>query len=137
MRRALLLTCVAASPVIAIALWSIGKTVMEISNPCITWGYPKGEPMYLHVGPHDPCRERGGRTGSKTDAALLAGLVPGGVLAAALLAIAGAAFARRRLMFAGGIVMLVETLFVFTIAPLTLIAGLSFIFLARRVPSPR
>jgi hypothetical protein len=36
-------------------------------------------------------------------------------------------------MQAGGIVMLLETLVIFTIAPLTFIAGLSFIFLAGRV----
>ena len=134
---ALVLTSVVASPVIAITLWSIGKTAIDLANPCITWGHPAGEPVYMHVGPHDLCREPGVNSLTRAHAALLAAFVPGGVLAAALLGIAGAAAARRRLMLAGGIVMLLETLVVFTIAPLTLIAGLSFIFLApkRALPS--
>jgi hypothetical protein len=132
----LLLTSVVASPLIAITLWSIGKTVKDLSNPCITWGYPEGEPVYMHVGPHDPCRQGGGNSLTRADAVLLATFAPGGVLAAALLGIAGAASRRRRLMLAGGIVLLLETMVVFTIAPLTLIAGLSFIFLAPKRTFP-
>src|SRR6266700_4972725 len=98
---ALMLTGIAASPVMAIALWSLGRTMMELSNPCITWGHPQGEPMSMHVGPHDPCRGRGTNTLTKPQAALLAAFVPGGLLAAALLAIAGAASSRPRLMYIG------------------------------------
>jgi hypothetical protein len=130
----LLLTIVVASPVAAIALWSIGKTVKELSDPCVTWG--QSTPYHAMIGPHDPCRQRGGHSLTRVNAALLAAFVPGGVLAAASLGIAGAASRRRRLMLAGGIVMLLETLVVFTIAPLTLIAGLSFIFLAPKRAFP-
>ena len=128
---ALLLTTVVASPLIAITLWSIGRTVRELSNPCIAWGQSGG----LRVGPHDPCREKGSNPGSKAGAALLAALVPGGVLTAAILAVVGAASSRPRLMLVAAAAMLLETLVVFTIAPLTLIAGLSFLFLARWVPA--
>ena len=120
----------------AIALWSLGKTMRELSNPCITWGYPEGKPVYMHVGPHDPCREPGINTQTRPQAALLAVFAPGGLLAAALLAIAGAASARPRLVCIGSVVMLMETLVAFSIWPLTLIAGFSFLFLAQRVPSP-
>jgi hypothetical protein len=60
-------------------------------------------------------------------------LVPGGVLVGAALGIIGVAVSRRRLVFAGAFLMLAETLVVGTIAPLTLIAGLGSLFLARRV----
>jgi hypothetical protein len=52
-----------------------------------------------------------------------------------MLAIAGAAVSRRRVMIAAGIGMLIETLVVFTIAPLTLLVGLTFLLLARRIPA--
>jgi hypothetical protein len=55
------------------------------------------------------------------------------MLAASLLAVAGAAFSRRRLVMAGSIGMLAYTAVVFTIAPLTLAAGLILLFLAQRV----
>jgi hypothetical protein len=40
---------------------------------------------------------------------------------------------RRRMMLAAAIGMLAETLVVFTIAPLTLIVGVSFLLLAKRL----
>ena len=59
-------------------------------------------------------------------------LIPGGVLAAALLAVAGAAQQRRRMLLAAGVWMYLETLVVFTIAPLTLIAATAFLVAANR-----
>jgi len=61
-------------------------------------------------------------------------LIPGGVLLSAVLGIIGVVFSHRRLILAGAFLMLAETLVVFTIAPLTLIAGLGSLFLARLVP---
>lgn len=71
---------------------------------------------------------------SKLRAATVCALIPGGVLLSAVLGMIGLAVSRRRLILAGSFLMLAETLVVFTIAPLTLIAGLAFFFLARRVP---
>jgi hypothetical protein len=50
-----------------------------------------------------------------------------------MLAVAGAALSRRRLVIAAGIGMLTETLVVFTIAPLTLVVGVSFLLLSKRL----
>jgi hypothetical protein len=66
---------------------------------------------------------------------MLLATVPGGLLAAAMLAVAGAACSRPRLMLVGAIAMLLGTPVVFSIWPLTLIAGLSILFLARWVPA--
>jgi hypothetical protein len=71
---------------------------------------------------------------SKRRAATVCALIPGGVLLSAVLGMIGLAVSRRRLILAGACLMLAETLVVFTIAPLTLIAGLGFLFLAQRVP---
>jgi hypothetical protein len=55
------------------------------------------------------------------------------VLSAAILAVAGAALLRRRWMIAAGVGVLLETIVVFTIAPRTLVAGVSFLLPANRV----
>jgi hypothetical protein len=72
-------------------------------------------------------------TESKVRAAIIAAIVPGGLLAATMLAVAGAALSRRRVMIAAGIGMLTETLVVFTVAPLTLVAGVTFLLLTKRI----
>ena len=128
-----LLVFLAAAPVAGVALWSISRTVMQLSDPCAKWGHPPDQSLYIHIGPHDPCRERSVHSESKARAAIVAAIVPGGLLAAAMLAVTGAALSRRRMMLAAAIGMLAETLVVFTIAPLTLIVGVSFLLLAKRL----
>jgi hypothetical protein len=129
----LFLVFLAAAPVAGIAVWSISRTVIQLSDPCAKWGHPAGEPVHIHVGPNDPCRAPSVNSESKARAAIVAAIVPGGVLVAAILAVAGAALSRRRMMLAAGVGMLAETLVVFTIAPLTLIVGVSFLLLSRRL----
>jgi hypothetical protein len=70
---------------------------------------------------------------SKARAAMVAAEVPGGLMAAAMLAVAGAALSRRRMMLAAAIGMSAETLVVFSIAPPTLVVGLGFLLLAKHV----
>ena len=129
----LLLVFLLAAPVAGIALWSISRTAFELGDPCAQWDQPSGQPVYAHIGPRDTCRQHSIHSESRTQAALRAAAVPGGLLLAAMLALAGTALSRRWMMFAAGSAMLVETLVVFTIAPLTLIVGLGFLLLAGRV----
>ena len=129
----ILLVCSLAAPVAGIALWSIGHTAGDLLDPCATWGYPPDQPLSARVGPHDTCRARAAHVESKARATLQAAVVPGGILIASLLAVTGVFRARRRMMIAAGIGMLAETLLVFTIAPLTLIAGAGFLLIATRV----
>jgi hypothetical protein len=131
----MLLVFVAAAPIAGIALWSLDRTVQELADPCATWDYPPGQPASNQVGPHDACRSLSAHMESKGRAVLRAALVPGGLLVAAILAIAGAAASRRRVVIAAGVWMLLETLVVLTIAPLTLLAGASLIWLSRRLPA--
>ena len=129
----LLLVFAAAAPVAAIATWSISQAVIELSDPCASWDYPPEQPVHVQIGPHDACRARSAHTESKARAAIRAAIVPGGLLLAAMLAVAGAALSRRRVVIAAGIVMLAETLVVFSIAPLTLVVGVSFLLLSKRI----
>ena len=116
-------------PLAAISVWSIGQTVARLNDPCARW-----ETAQASIGPNDPCAAVSFH-GSKRRQLVFA-LIPAALLAASLLAIAGAAFSRRRLVMAGAIGMLALTAVVFTIAPLTLVAGLILLHLARRV-APR
>jgi hypothetical protein len=131
-----LLSVATVSPIAAISVWSLNRTVTQLNDPCARWeSRPAGEegPLTASIGPNDVCRSVSVHGGSKGRAVALAALVPGGLLAASLLAVAGAAWSRRRVVLAGAIVMFAETVVVFTIAPLTLAAGVALLFLARRV----
>jgi hypothetical protein len=136
MRRAKLITLLiaiaAAAPVAAVATWSIRRTLKQFSDPCATWGQTQ---FTATIRRDDPCRAATVHGQSKTNAAITAALVPGGLLIFAAMAVAGAALSRRRIVLVAAIGMLAETLVVFTMAPLTLIAGLTFLFLAKRKQS--
>ena len=88
--------------------------------------------MSASIGPNDVCRSVKVNGESKLGAVTRAALVPGVVLLSTLLATIGVALARRWLIFVGAVLMLVETPVVFTIAPLTLITGLLYLFFASR-----
>jgi hypothetical protein len=69
---------------------------------------------------------------SKLRAITVSALVPGGVLLSTLLATIGVAVARRWFVFVAAVLMLAETPLTFSIAPLTLITGLLYLFFAIR-----
>ena len=140
-----LLTAVLTISVMGIAVWSIHRTIADLSDPCVTWAsVPPGNSgqFTVSIPPNDPCRSRSGHGETRQHAVIVAAFVPGGLLLAATLAIGGALLSRRRVMIAGAIGMLAETIVVGTLAPLTLVAGLGVLYLARRAqrgpvaPSP-
>ena len=86
------------------------------------------------IGPNDVCRGVAIHSGSKGRTAIVAALVPGGMLTPGFLAVVGAVLSRRRIVLAGAFCMFAETIpTLFSIAPLTLVVGLMLLFLARRV----
>ncbi len=129
-----LLAIALSAPPAGVAIWSIDRTVSQMSDPCAHWDGSGSHSLSAYLRPGDPCKAITVRGESRLRAATVCALVPGGVLLAAVLGIIGVAVSRRRLIFAGAFLMLAETLVVGTIAPLTLIAGLSSLFLARRAP---
>lgn len=135
-RNAVLLAVIFSTPPAAVAVWSIGSTLSQLSNPCARWDGGEGPARNwsASLGPNDPCRSLTRHGESKLRAVTICALVPGGVLLSAVLGVIGAAVSRRPLILAGALLMLAETFVVFTIAPLTLIAGLAFVYLAHRAP---
>ena len=130
----LLLAILTSAPVAAIAVWSLGRTVTVLSqtDPCVQW-QAAGE-VTATLPPGGPCRSLTVHGQSKTRAAITAILVPGGVLAAAVLAVSGIAASRRKLAIPGSGLMLAETAVAMTLFPLTLSTGVILLLLARRVP---
>jgi hypothetical protein len=118
----------------AVAIWSISGTLSQMSNPCVHWDGGGGHEFSASLGPKDPCKSLTVNGESKLRAVTICAVVPGGVLLSAVLGMIGVAVSRRPLILAGACLMLAETFVVFTIAPLTLIAGLAFLFLAQRAP---
>ena len=133
-RTALLLAIAFSGPPAGVAIWSIGHTVRQMSDPCVRWNGGGSRSLSATIRPGDPCVSIKAVGESRLRAAITCALIPGGVLLGAALGIAGVAAARRRLILAGAFLMLAETLLAFTIAPLTLIAGIGSLFLARRAP---
>jgi hypothetical protein len=127
-----LLALAFSGPPAGVAIWSIGSTVSQMSDPCVRWDDSGSHQLSATIRPGDPCASITEVGESRLRAATICALIPGGVLLGATLGIIGVAVSRRRLIFAGAFLMLAETLVVFTIAPLTLIAGLGSLFLARR-----
>ena len=137
MRRAsaiLILAVIVSAPTAAIAVWSIAHTVSDIFDPSVRW-----EPVTsthgsfsgsVSAGQNQTVKVNGE---SKVRAITVSILVPGVVLLSTLLAITGVAGARRWLIVVAGILMLAETAVIFTIAPLTLVTGLLYLFFAIRV----
>lgn len=128
-----LLAVAVSAPVAAVTAWSVTHTVSQLFDPCVRWddsGSTQGSGAGL--GPHDPCRSVTVNGESKLRAIMMSAMIPGIVLASAVLATIGVAVQRRRLIVAGSILMLCETAAVFTIAPLTLVTGLLYLLFARR-----
>jgi hypothetical protein len=133
-RASLLLVVAAALPAAGVAVWSLQRTARDVADPCTRWEVPQGS--VVRLAPDDPCRHVSVQGWSRTQAETVAALVPGGVLVATVLAVAGAALRRKPLLFAGGFLMVLETFAVFTIAPLTLLAGVTFLLVAARQAQP-
>jgi hypothetical protein len=130
-----LLAVALSAPPAGVAIWSIGSTVSQMMpDPCAHWDGSESHALSASLRPGDPCRSITGHGESRLRAATVCALGPGGVLVGAMLGIIGVAVSRRPLIFAGAFLMLAETLVVGTIAPLTLIAGLGSLVLARRAP---
>jgi hypothetical protein len=129
------LAVLAASPILAIASWSFRHTATQLADGCATWGQPSGETgaISVSIGPDDPCKVKSVHSESKAELVIRTAAVPGTLFAFTLLAVAGAALWRRRLILVGAAGILAETLVVFTIAPLTVVVGAGFLLLARRV----
>jgi hypothetical protein len=121
-----------ALPVGAFAIGVITVNVIDQLNPCVTWA-----PNSTYSGSsRDSCREHVIRGDSRIQAATTMVVLPGVILAAAVLGIWAAACSRRRMMFIAACLMLFETIALLIdpwLAPLALLAGAGFINLGYRI----
>jgi hypothetical protein len=127
----LILAVIVSAPVAAIAVWSITHTVSQMFDPCVRWepgASSRSGSMSASIGPNDVCRSVTMNGESKLRAVTTAALVPGVVLLSTLLATIGVALRRGWLILVAAVLMLAETPVVFTIAPLTFITGLLYLF---------
>jgi hypothetical protein len=86
------------------------------------------------IAANDVCHGVTVHSGSKSRTAIVAALVPGGMLTVAFLAVVGVVLSCRRLVLAAALGMFAETIpTVFSVAPLTFVVGMTLLFLARRV----
>ena len=135
-RIRVLLTIMVSAPAAVVSVWSITRTLSQMSDPCVRWEAREGTSGTLSasIGPDDVCNSVTVHGESKLRAGIVSALVPGVVLVSAMLATIGAAVSRRWLILVGAILMLAETPVVFSIAPLTMITGLLYLLIAKWVP---
>jgi hypothetical protein len=136
----LILAVIVSAPTAAIAVRAITRTVSQIFDPCVRWDSSATSgngSMSASIGPNDACRSVTVNGESKLRAFIVGALVPEVLLLSTLLATIGVALARRWLIFGASVLMLAETPVVFTIAPLTLMTGLLYLFFANRSHPPQ
>lgn len=115
----------------AAAVWSVGRTVSDLGDPCVMWSPPA-----IAQAPAG-CRSVTVHGESKIRAAAVALLVPGGLLASIALCAVGFARRRRASVSIAAAVMFGESLVAFTLLPLTLATGLAFLGVAWGIPPER
>jgi hypothetical protein len=124
------LAVIVSLPTAGFALRAVGLTVWEILDPCVRWDASGSNSGSLSIGPKDVCRTVRGYGESRLRAITRTALIPGVVFLCTVLAAIGVVRSRRGLIFAGAVVMLVETPLTYSIAPLTLVTGLVYLILA-------
>ena len=131
----LILAAIVSAPAAAIALWSITHTFLDILDPTVRWEPSTGTSGSfsgsMSIGRNQTVKVIGE---SKLWAITVSAMVPGGVLLSTLLATIGVARARRWMIVVAAVLMFAETAAVFSIAPLTLITGVLYLFFASRMP---
>jgi hypothetical protein len=112
-----------------IAASSIIRTFSDMHNPCVQWVRPGTGETIVSVAP-EGCSGVTVHGQTRLQASVMAIVIPGGLLASIALFWAGIARSRQRLITTGAVLMLAETLVVFTIFPLTLLTGIAFAYVA-------
>ena len=132
----LIFAVVVSAPAAGIAVWAITHTISQMFDPCVRWEPDvsnRSGSMSAAIGPNDVCRSVTMNGESKLRAVTTTALVPGVVMLSTLLATIGVALRRGWLILVAAALMFAETPVVFTIAPLTSITGLLYLFFGIRV----
>ena len=137
--KPILLAVLASLPLGLVAIRAVVVVVRDFSDPCLQWGERSGSGYSTNLSgalvAGDPCVTRAsGTSETKAGAIMRTLLVPGGILAAIGLGVLGAARSRHKLVVTGACLMLVEAVpLIFSVAPLALLAGGVFLWVANRI----
>jgi hypothetical protein len=137
--KAFLVAMVASLPIGLVAIRAVAMEVRDLSDPCMHWGQ-SSDWGYGTIAPFsarssDPCATHvSGTSQTRAGAIMRTLLVPGGILAAIVLGVFGAARSRPWLVGIGAGLMLLEAVpLIFSVAPLALLSGGVFLWVASQV----
>ncbi len=137
--KPILLAVLASLPLGLVAVSAVVQEVRDLWDPCLHWGQ-SSDWGYGTIAPFsarssDPCATHvSGTSQTRAGAIMRTLLVPGGILAAIALGVLGATRSRQRLVVTGACLMLVEAVpLIFSVAPLALLAGGVFLWVANRL----
>jgi hypothetical protein len=112
-----------------IAAWSILRTFSDMGNPCVQWAPVGTKERTATIAPRG-CSSITVHGQTRLQASVVSSAIPGGLLVSIALFCGGIVSGRRPLMKTAAVLMLVDTLVVFTIFPLTLLTGMTFAYIA-------
>ena len=136
--KQVLVAVLAALPIGLMAMRGVALEVRDLLDPCLQWGeFNSGSSMMPPPGTQagNPCYTRvSGTSETRQGSIIRTLLVSGGILAAIVLGVFGAARSRPGLVGIGAGLMLVEAVpLIFTVAPLAVLASGVFLWVAIRL----
>lgn len=137
--RPTLLAVLASLPLGLVAMRAVVLEVRDLRDPCLHWGerFDSGSAIiFASARPGRPCATRVSGTAETKSASIIRTLlVSGGLLAAIALGILGVARSKYNLVFLAGWSMFLVIPIVFSVAPLAMLAGAGFLWVANRLHS--
>ena len=128
----------ASLPLVAVAISAVISEMRDLRDPCLHWAESSGwgSPISCSCSeqPADPCATHTSGTSETRAGSIIRTLVfPGGILAAVTLGILGAVRSRYNPVFLVGWSMFLVIPVIFTAAPLAILAGAGFLWVANQL----
>jgi hypothetical protein len=148
-RSALTLAIAGAVPVLLIAAFSSIQMVSRLADPCMQWGVGRVDRTLSqgfregqfsaalrppgHAIGNDPCMRRSsGSTETKSETIRRLVTIPLGLFIASILGVAGVVSSKPLMTAAGSVILLGESIIIFSLAPVTLFAAVVLLLAARK-----
>ena len=136
--RPVLVAVLASLPIGLLAVRGVALQVRDLLDPCLQWGESNSGSSMIPprgVPPGSPCYTRvSGTSETRQGSIIRTALVSGGILAAIVLGVFGAARSRPGLVATAAGLMLVEAVpLIFSVAPLALLSGGVFLWVANQI----
>jgi hypothetical protein len=135
--KPILLAVLASLPLGLVAMRAVVLEVRDLRDPCLHWeqsSHSGSAVIFATPRAGDPCATRSsGTSGTMAGSVVRVLLVSGGLLAAIALGILGAARSIYNLVVLTGWSMFLAIPIVFSVAPLAIVAGAGFLYVANRL----